>query len=121
MDEMTVAELSDDYEAALVRNDTGRLGQHFWQSSAVRRFGVADAQQGFEAIVRWRSSAPPVNPARRIVERTVCSLAPGVVAVDLSFDDGDPRSVGRQSQTWVRFPEGWRIARAHVSIVRTDT
>ncbi|MEM8581565.1 MAG: AtzH-like domain-containing protein, partial [Pseudomonadota bacterium] len=24
---------------------------------------------------------------------------------------------GRQSQTWVRLPEGWRIAAAHVSFV----
>ncbi|MDO9060019.1 MAG: DUF3225 domain-containing protein, partial [Bradyrhizobium sp.] len=25
--------------------------------------------------------------------------------------------VGRQMQTWVRFPEGWKIVAAHVSII----
>ena len=26
-------------------------------------------------------------------------------------------SVGRQSQTWVRFAEGWRVVAAHVSVI----
>jgi hypothetical protein len=25
--------------------------------------------------------------------------------------------VGRQMQTWVRFPEGWRVVAAHVSLI----
>jgi len=25
---------------------------------------------------------------------------------------------GRQSQAWVRFPEGWRIVSAHVSVLK---
>ena len=31
--------------------------------------------------------------------------------------DGAPGRVGRQMQTWVRTPGGWRVAAAHVSII----
>ena len=30
--------------------------------------------------------------------------------------DGSPK-VGRQSQTWVRLPEAWRVVAAHVSVI----
>jgi hypothetical protein len=30
--------------------------------------------------------------------------------------DGSTKT-GRQSQTWVRFPEGWRVVAAHVSLM----
>ena len=32
------------------------------------------------------------------------------------YREGDART-GRQSQTWVRFVEGWRVVAAHVSLV----
>jgi hypothetical protein len=28
-----------------------------------------------------------------------------------------PGKIGRQMQTWVKFPEGWRIVGAHVSLM----
>ena len=58
--------------------------------------------------------------ARRpaITHRRCCELAPGVVAVDLTFVNGDDPTVGRQSQAWVRTDVGWRIVRAHVSMQR---
>ena len=31
--------------------------------------------------------------------------------------DSAPGKIGRQMQTWVRFPEGWRIVAAHISII----
>ena len=39
------------------------------------------------------------------------------VASTLFYRDVAPGRVGRQMQTWVRFPEGWRIVAAHVSII----
>jgi hypothetical protein len=39
------------------------------------------------------------------------------VASTLFYRDALPGKVGRQMQTWVRFPEGWRIVAAHVSII----
>jgi Protein of unknown function (DUF3225) len=39
------------------------------------------------------------------------------VASTLFYRDSAPGRIGRQMQTWVRFPEGWRIVAAHVSII----
>ena len=108
---------SDVYEDALRRNDVDVLNELFWHDAATLRFGVADHQVGFAAIAAWRADAPAIPPQRVITTRHVVTLAPGVVAVDLMFDDGDPEVVGRQSQTWLRVDGAWRIARAHVSLI----
>jgi hypothetical protein len=39
------------------------------------------------------------------------------VASTLFYRDSSPGKVGRQMQTWVRFPEGWKIVAAHVSMI----
>ncbi len=109
--------LSDDYEAALVRHDLAALDSMFWESPEVLRFGVADMQTGFDALKAWRAQATPVSPTRRTAHRVVQELAPGVVAVDITFRYADAPTLGRQSQTWVQRPEGWRIVRAHVSVI----
>jgi ketosteroid isomerase-like protein len=115
-DEAAVEQCSDVYEDALRRHDVATLDRCFWDDPTVLRFGIADRQVGYAAVVAWRATAPPISPSRVITERHVVALAPGVVAVDLVFADDDT-SIGRQSQTWVRTAEGWRIARAHVSVV----
>ena len=112
-----VTALSDRYEEALVGNDVATLDALFADDDRVLRFGLADMQRGKGELVAWRASAPAVNPRRRIVTRDVTALAVDVVAVDLTFVD-EPRATGRQSQTWVRGRDGYRIVRAHVSIVR---
>ncbi len=76
-------------------------------------------QFGFDELVRWRASATPVSPMRRITKRIVMGIAAGVVAVDITFVDADSPFLGRQSQTWVKGSEGWRIVRAHVSVIST--
>jgi hypothetical protein len=118
-DEVEVGLLSDSYERALLHNDVDAMNAAFWVSDAVVRYGIADMQYGYDDVVAWRAQALPVNPLRQIVRKTVASLSPDVVAVDLLFDDGNGSVTGRQSQTWVRRPEGWRIVRAHVSVVPT--
>ena len=56
-----------------------------------------------------------ISHERRRRSRHIVALAPGVVAVDITFHDGD--RIGRQSQTWIEVAAGWRIARAHVSVI----
>ena len=115
--EAAVTLLSDEYEAALVRNDLAAMNDVFWHSDDVLRFGIADMQSGYDEVVAWRTGALPVPSTRTIIERKVLELAPGVVAVDLTFRNSDEPMIGRQSQTWVERGEGWRIARAHVSVI----
>lgn len=112
-----VEPLFDAYEAALLRNDVAVLHATFLPSDDVLRFGIADEQRGSDGLLAWRRGAAPVDPRRRITSRSMLGIAPGVVSVDITFVNGDDPMIGRQSQTWVRRPEGWRIVRAHVSVI----
>jgi hypothetical protein len=115
--EAEVAAAFADYEAALVANDVERMDHWFADSPEVVRFGIAEVQFGAEAVRRWRHTAVPVPASRRLTSQHVQALAPDVVAVDVTFESHDQRGVGRQSQVWKRRPEGWRILRAHVSVM----
>lgn len=116
-EEAVVSRLFDEYEAALLRNDLDAMNAVFLESTDTLRIGIADIQFGFEEIVEWRRTAVPVDPLRTITNKIVSSIAPGVVAVDVTFVNGTALLLGRQSQTWVRVDEGWRIVRAHVSVI----
>lgn len=106
------------YEAALVANDVAAMTDAFWDSPSTVRYGIADQQYGAEAIAAWRRTAAPVPPGRRLGPTLVVTFGDDVACVSTEFrNDGDDRTVGRQSQTWVRRPEGWRIVAAHVSTI----
>lgn len=107
----------DDYERALVANDLATLDRYFWQSPATVRFGVAENLYGAEEIGAYRRQAPPVHPARRIGRRVTTSFGEDAGTVSVEFNAPNDLRVGRQMQTWARFPEGWRIVAAHVSML----
>jgi hypothetical protein len=115
--EREVIEAFEAYEAALVANDLAAMDTAFWADEGVLRYGIAEIQVGIDAIRAWRAAAAPVPRTRRLTSRHVLALSPDVVAVDVTFANGDEPGTGRQSQTWIRRPEGWRIARAHVSMI----
>ncbi|WP_433058539.1 AtzH-like domain-containing protein [Dactylosporangium sp. CS-033363] len=105
-----------DYEKALVAGDVGALGSWFWDSPAVTRFGIADRQTGAAELHAWRAAQPPLPPGRRLFETRVTTFGADLATVTTLFDYPDQEGgPGRQSQTWVRLPEGWRIVHAHVS------
>lgn len=104
------------YESALVAGDTAILNEVFWDSGDTVRFGVADRQQGSAAIAGWRRSQGPL-PGRQLSCTQLTTFGSDfAVITTLFFYPGRPLE-GRQSQTWVRFSEGWRIVSAHVSEV----
>ncbi|GAA3298885.1 MULTISPECIES: oxalurate catabolism protein HpxZ [Dactylosporangium] len=105
-----------DYEKALVANDVGALDAWFWSSPDVTRFGIADRQTGAAQLHAWRAAQPPLPPGRRLLETRVTTFGTDFATVTTLFDyPGTADRPGRQSQTWVRLPEGWRIVHAHVS------
>lgn len=105
------------YEAALRAHDLAALDGFFWDDRRTVRYGVAEQGYGSEAIRAQRARLPPVWPARRLARTVVTALGRDVATVSTEFLDQDPGRVGRQTQTWVRLPCGWRIAVAHVSVV----
>ena len=101
------------YESALVANDVDRI-LGFFAADAVR-FGIADQQVGLEEQERWRRAQPDLPPGRHLKDTTIISYGRDVAVCTTSFGYPGSDVLGRQSQTWVRLPAGWRIVTAHVS------
>lgn len=112
-----VREVFDEYERALVTGDVPVLNRLFWDDPRTVRYGVADRQYGSEEIAAWRAAHPSVPPGRRLSGTTVLALDERTAVVCTLFGYPGSSIEGRQTQVWVRFTEGWRIASAHVSEV----
>ena len=106
------------YETALVTNDVEALTAYFWNSPFASRFGPTENLHGFEEITAFRRARNPTSLSRSIQRLDIVTFGRDCAQVNLEFTRSvDSSSVhGRQTQTWVRFPEGWRIVSAHVSL-----
>lgn len=105
------------YEAALLGNDVEAMDDWFWDDPRTVRYGLAEIQHGFAAISAWRRAAAPVPADRRVVGVRITAHGADVATVTCEFRNGDDPTTGRQSQTWVRTPAGWRVVSAHVSML----
>ena len=105
------------YEDALVNNRVEVLDELFWTSPLTVRYGAAENLYGIDEIRAFRQARPSAGLARTL-RRTVITTygRDHATAMTEFFRDGTTRT-GRQSQTWVRMPEGWRVVAAHVSVV----
>jgi hypothetical protein len=106
------------YEKALVNNDVAVLDELFRDDARTLRYGVGENLYGYNEIMAFRAGRSPVGLMRR-TDRTVITTygRDTAVASTLFYRENAPGKVGRQMQTWVRFPEGWRIVAAHVSVI----
>ncbi len=105
------------YEVALTTNDVAVLDELFWNSTHTLRFGITENLYGYEQIAAFRAGRSPQGLARRIFSTVITTYGRDVATANTEFQrDGSPRT-GRQSQTWLRTPEGWRVAAAHVSLL----
>ena len=106
------------YEAALIGNDVAALDRFFWRDPRALRYGVAENLYGHAAIAAFRAARPTAGLAR-VLERTVITSfgQDFATASTLFRREGAPGRVGRQTQSWARLPEGWRIVAAHVSVI----
>ena len=106
------------YEAALVSNDVAVLDELFRKDGRTLRYGIGENLYGYDAITAFRSARSPVGLMRKTDKTVITSYGrDSAVASTLFHRETAPGRVGRQMQTWVRFPEGWRIVAAHVSII----
>jgi hypothetical protein len=121
-DPETVSELQalyPRYETALVTNDAETLTRMFWASPHVTRFGITESLHGIDEIAAFRKGRPSANLARKVRRVDIVTFGHDCGSITIEFDrtvNGETVS-GRQSQVWVRLPEGWRIVSAHVSIL----
>jgi hypothetical protein len=106
------------YEKALVGNDVAVLDELFRKDARSLRYGVGENLYGHDAIMAFRAARSPIGLGRRTDKTVITTYGRDTaVASTLFYRDTLPGKVGRQMQTWVRFPEGWRIVAAHVSII----
>jgi hypothetical protein len=114
--EVTAAFMS--YQTALDSDDLDAMEQLFWNSPHTLRYAQNGTLHGHAAIADFRRTrkAGGLKAIPRALRNTVITTFGRDFAVTNTeaVRAGDP-AVGRQSQTWVRMPEGWRIVAAHVS------
>lgn len=107
------------YEKALVENDVDTLTRMFWASPLAMRFGATENLYGIDEIEAFRKARPASGLARTIARLDIVTFGADYASITLEFERttaGQTRK-GRQSQIWVRLPEGWRIVAAHVSLL----
>ena len=106
------------YEKALVSNDVAVLDELFRNDPRTLRYGGGENLYGYQEIMAFRAARPSVGLMRKL-DRTVITTygRDMAVASTLFYRDSASGKVGRQMQTWVRFPEGWKIVAAHVSVI----
>lgn len=116
----TLAEVTaafERYETALVTNDVAVLDELFWDSPHTLRYGVGENLYGYGAIAAFRAARPSAGLARELFNTVITTYGRDFATANTEFRrDGNPRT-GRQSQTWMRSPEGWRVVAAHVSLI----
>src|SRR5580658_1498468 len=106
------------YERALIANDVAALDRFFLPSEGVIRYGATENLYGYEAIKAFRAARSPQSPARRLEKTRIVAYGRDcAIAATLFRRDNAPGKIGRQMQAWIRFPEGWRIVAAHVSVI----
>ena len=105
------------YERALVTNDVAVLDELFWNSPHTLRYGATENLYGYQAICAFRAGRSPQGLARTILRTVITTYGRDLASANIEFlRDGSTRT-GRQSQTWMRTPQGWRVVSAHVSLI----
>jgi hypothetical protein len=105
------------YEIALVENNVTVLNELFWQSPHTIRYGATENLSGYDAIATFRSQRPAVNLDRTLMNTVITTYGHDFATANTEFQRKASGQIGRQSQTWMRTSEGWRVVSAHVSLL----
>lgn len=105
------------YEDALVNNKVDVLDELFWNSPYTVRYGATENLVGYAQIQAFRAGRSPAGLARAIRNTVITTYGRDFATAMTEFVREGSTAVGRQSQTWVRTPEGWRVVAAHVSLL----
>jgi hypothetical protein len=112
-----VTAVFDRYQQALVANDVAVLDELFWNSPHTVRYGATENLYGYEAIRAFRAARPAQGLARTVLKTLITTYGRDFATADIEFQRATGARPGRQSQTWMRTPDGWRVVAAHVSVL----
>jgi len=107
----------DRYERALNGNDVDVLDATFWNDRRTIRYSLTDNAYGFEAIHASRLARPKTDMTRTIMNTVITTFGRDLATANTEFQRVESGRRGRQTQTWVRMPDGWRVVSAHVSFM----
>lgn len=105
------------YERALMENDLAAMDALFWDSPQVVRIGPGQNLYGIDAIRAFRTNRAGGSPPRDLLAVRITTFGSDFAIVNAEFQREGGVAPGRQSQTWVRFAQGWRVVAAHVSLL----
>ena len=105
------------YEEALTGNNVEVLDELFWRSPLTLRYGATENLYGYEAICAFRAARPAHGLKRAVLRTVITTYGLDFATANLEFQRIGNGKSGRQSQTWVRTPGGWRVVAAHVSLL----
>ena len=106
------------YERALVSNDIAMLNALFRDSPLTIRYGIAENLYGHAQISAFRAARSPAGLDRTLHSTVITTYGRDFATASTEFRRPSAGTrIGRQMQSWVRFPEGWRIVAAHVSLI----
>ncbi len=105
------------YEKALTSNDVAILDELFLDSPHTIRFGATENLYGYDAIKAFRAGRSPAGLERDIFNTVITTYGRDFAVANTEFRRIGADRTGRQSQTWLRTPQGWRVASAHVSLL----
>jgi hypothetical protein len=114
-----VAAEFDRYERALNANDVEVLDSCFWNDPRVIRYSLMDSAYGFGAIHASRVARPKSDLRRVLTKTVITTFGRDLATANTEFQRIESGRRGRQTQTWVRMPEGWKVVSAHVSFMPT--
>lgn len=109
------------YEDALVNNRIDVLDELFWDSPHTVRYGAGENLVGIDAIRAFRAARPATGLARTLARTVITTYGRDTATAMTEFQREGSARVGRQSQTWIRLPQGWRVVAAHVSVIDPPT
>ena len=105
------------YEKALTSNDVAVLDELFWKSTHTLRYGATENLYGYDQIAAFRAGRAPQGLQRRIWNTVITTYGRDFATANTEFQRDGATKTGRQSQTWLRTPDGWRVVAAHVSLL----
>jgi len=105
------------YETALMTNDLDALDALFWPSDLTVRIGPGQNLYGIDAIKAFRIGRVDGSPQRALLKVVITTFGRDFATANAEFQRVGAPAPGRQSQSWVRFPEGWRVVSAHISML----
>lgn len=105
------------YEHALVHNDIATLDELFWDSPHTMRYGAAENLYGIDEIRAFRQARPSAGLAREVLRTQITTYGDRFATTHIEFRRAGSERSGRQTQAWMKTPDGWRVVSAHVSML----